>query len=147
MSSPVVLNVHIEAAPGTEDELVQRLLALVAPTRAEPGCISYELFRDPERPAKFMFRQARSGAVGPGDALAEHLLAWDRWIIGGRRAFELENRAHEGDTRTPGYLRAELGDPVTREGRQMSLPNWERVMAVNLIGMFLCARSSVQALI
>ena len=57
MSSPVVLNVHIEAAPGTEDELVQRLLALVAPTRAEPGCVSYELFRDPERPAKFMFQE------------------------------------------------------------------------------------------
>ena len=57
MSSHVVLNVHIEAAPGTEDELAQRLLALVALTRAEPGCVSYEMFRDPEKPAKFMFQE------------------------------------------------------------------------------------------
>jgi quinol monooxygenase YgiN len=57
MNNYVVLNVHIQASPGAEDELAQHLSALVGPTRAEPGCVSYELFRDPEQPAKFMFQE------------------------------------------------------------------------------------------
>lgn len=51
----VILNVHFEAVPGHEEELAGQLLALVAPTRSEPGCLTYELHRDPENPAKFMF--------------------------------------------------------------------------------------------
>jgi quinol monooxygenase YgiN len=51
----VVINVHMQAAPGREEELAGHLLALVAPTRNESGCISYDLHRDPEDPAKFMF--------------------------------------------------------------------------------------------
>ena len=57
MNDTVVLNVHIEAAPGAEEELAQHLKRLVAPTRAEPGCVSYELFRDPEQHARFMFQE------------------------------------------------------------------------------------------
>ena len=57
MSDYVVLNVHIEAAAGCEDDLARHLAALVAPTLQEPGCVSYELFRDPENPAKFMFQE------------------------------------------------------------------------------------------
>jgi quinol monooxygenase YgiN len=51
----VILNVHLEAVPGHEEELAEQLLALVAPTRGEPGNLAYELHRDPENPAKFMF--------------------------------------------------------------------------------------------
>ena len=51
----VVLNVHFEAAPGHEEELAEQLRALVAPTQAEPGSLVYQLHRDPENPAKFMF--------------------------------------------------------------------------------------------
>jgi len=51
----VVLNVHIQAAPGREEEVASQLKALVAPTRDETGCIKYLLHRDPENPAKFMF--------------------------------------------------------------------------------------------
>lgn len=51
----VVLNVHIEAVAGHEDELAGKLLALVGPTRAEAGCLTYELHRDPKSPGKFMF--------------------------------------------------------------------------------------------
>jgi quinol monooxygenase YgiN len=51
----VILNVHMEAVPGHEEELAEQLLALVAPTHAEPGCLIYQLHRDPENPGKFMF--------------------------------------------------------------------------------------------
>jgi quinol monooxygenase YgiN len=65
----VVLNVHIEAAAGQEEKLAEQLRALVAPTRAEAGCLAYELHRDPTNSAKFMFYERfRSQA-----ALDEHL--------------------------------------------------------------------------
>ncbi|HTZ57869.1 MAG TPA: putative quinol monooxygenase [Acidobacteriaceae bacterium] len=51
----IILNVHFQAAPGHEKELGAQLHSLVAPTRAEPGCMVYELHFDPEDPAKFMF--------------------------------------------------------------------------------------------
>jgi quinol monooxygenase YgiN len=50
-----ILNVHLEAVPGHEEELAEHLLGLVGRTRAEPGCLVYNLHRDPENPAKFMF--------------------------------------------------------------------------------------------
>lgn len=54
-SDHVILNVHFQAAPGFEDELAGHLAAMVGPTRSEPGCITYQLHRDPEDPSKFMF--------------------------------------------------------------------------------------------
>src|SRR5437868_14206463 len=53
--SHIVLNVHMEAVPGREDDLARELQALVAPTRHEPGCLAYELHRDPEARGRFMF--------------------------------------------------------------------------------------------
>jgi len=53
--TPIIINVHFQAASGHEKELGSRLHALVAPTREEPGCLVYELHLDPEDPGKFMF--------------------------------------------------------------------------------------------
>ena len=55
MAETLVLNVHIEAKPGREEDLARELTALIAPTREETGCLTYELHRDPEEPARFMF--------------------------------------------------------------------------------------------
>jgi quinol monooxygenase YgiN len=67
--SPIILNVHMEAVAGREKDLENQLRALVAPTRSEPGCLAYELHRDPECPGKFMFfEKFRSQA-----ALDEHV--------------------------------------------------------------------------
>ena len=52
---PVILNVHLESVPGREEELAGELRALLAPTRKEPGCLIYEMHRDPEHRGKFMF--------------------------------------------------------------------------------------------
>jgi quinol monooxygenase YgiN len=69
MSGNIVLNVHLQAAPGQEEVLKQQLIALIAPSRAEPGCVSYELHGDPENPGKFMFQECFRGQA----ALDEHL--------------------------------------------------------------------------
>jgi quinol monooxygenase YgiN len=55
IDNPIILNVHIQAVPGREEELANELRALLIPTRTEPGCLAYELHRDPEDPRKFMF--------------------------------------------------------------------------------------------
>lgn len=43
MSDNIILNVHLQAAAGQEEALERQLVALLEPTRAEPGCVSYEL--------------------------------------------------------------------------------------------------------
>ena len=63
--TPIVLNVHFEAAPGHEKRLGAELHSLVAPTREEPGCLTYELHLDLENPAKFMFYREVCGPSGP----------------------------------------------------------------------------------
>ena len=55
MADSIVLNVHIEAKDGRQEDLARELQALVAPTRQEAGCLAYELHRDPENAKKFMF--------------------------------------------------------------------------------------------
>jgi quinol monooxygenase YgiN len=53
--TPIIINAHIQAAPGHEKELGNELHALVAPSRKETGVLVYELHVDPERSGKFMF--------------------------------------------------------------------------------------------
>lgn len=69
--SNIILNVHMEAVPGREQDLERELRALVAPTRKEPGCLAYELHRDPENPGKFMFYEKFKSQA----ALDEHVNA------------------------------------------------------------------------
>ena len=46
---------NFQAKPGKEAELKKILVGLVAPTRQEAGCISYDLHQSPEDPTKFLF--------------------------------------------------------------------------------------------
>lgn len=52
--SLVVLAI-ITATPGQEDRLRSSLRGLVEPTRAEEGCIQYDLHEDNDTPGIFMF--------------------------------------------------------------------------------------------
>jgi quinol monooxygenase YgiN len=54
-SSPIILNVFLEAAQGREEELAALLKTLVGPTRSEPGCLGYELNTSTEKPGAFLF--------------------------------------------------------------------------------------------
>jgi quinol monooxygenase YgiN len=47
--------VEFRALPGREADLRAALLALVAPTRAEDGCLRYDLHDDPDDPARCAF--------------------------------------------------------------------------------------------
>jgi quinol monooxygenase YgiN len=55
IDTSIILNAHLQAAAGREQELGIQLQALVAPSRSEPGCLAYELHLDPSDPGKFMF--------------------------------------------------------------------------------------------
>ena len=44
-----------QARPGKEAELRAALTGLLAPTRAEAGCINYDLHAAPDDPSKFLF--------------------------------------------------------------------------------------------
>jgi quinol monooxygenase YgiN len=45
----------LTAQPGKEQILRDALLAMIEPTKKEPGCISYMLHEDPKNPAAFYF--------------------------------------------------------------------------------------------
>ena len=58
----------IKGVPGKEGELKQELVALAAPTRAERGCITYDLYQSEANPNEFVrFEVWRNAA-----ALEEH---------------------------------------------------------------------------
>jgi quinol monooxygenase YgiN len=46
---------RVRARPGMEREVRRACLALVEPSRAEQGCISYDLHQSADDPALFMF--------------------------------------------------------------------------------------------
>lgn len=54
--------VEFRARPGRGDDLRAALLALVEPTRAEEGCLRYDLHDDPEDPARFAFYEVWASA-------------------------------------------------------------------------------------
>ncbi len=55
MAQMLTLNATLEAKEGKEELLKTTLLALVAPSRAEAGCIDYDVHEDPEHKGRFMF--------------------------------------------------------------------------------------------
>ena len=59
---------EFEAKPGCQRELGATLLAMVEPTRAEPGCVQYDLHVDKERDGHFLFFERFASA----DAVAFH---------------------------------------------------------------------------
>jgi quinol monooxygenase YgiN len=88
----LVIVAHFRALPGKEDALERLLLGLVEPTRKEEGCVQYDLHRDREDPAQFLFYEIWTDRgswdahlVTPplealkatvGDYLAEPLRVW-----------------------------------------------------------------------
>ena len=55
MSHKLTVVAQVRAKPGKEDETRRVLLALVAPTRAEAGCINYDLHQSHDDAALFLF--------------------------------------------------------------------------------------------
>jgi quinol monooxygenase YgiN len=55
MSEPLTIIARVRAKAGQESRLRQELQRLLAPTRAEAGCISYDLHQSQSDPALFVF--------------------------------------------------------------------------------------------
>ncbi|WP_039049026.1 putative quinol monooxygenase [Comamonas thiooxydans] len=59
MQSQIVFNLAVlEAKAGQQEQLREALLALVAPTRLEAGCLDYTLFELIESPGIFYMRES-----------------------------------------------------------------------------------------
>ncbi len=59
---------RLRAEPGREDRLRTALEAMIEPSLAEPGCLSYQPFVDPNDAATMVVVEEWAGA----DALARH---------------------------------------------------------------------------
>ena len=64
----VSVTARFTAKSGKEDALKAELLALVPQTRAEPGCLNYDLHQDPASPGEFVFYEN----FVDGEALKAH---------------------------------------------------------------------------
>jgi quinol monooxygenase YgiN len=55
MSKQITVIARLKAKPGAEERLEELLKSLIEPTRAEAGCINYDLHRDLEDSSTFYF--------------------------------------------------------------------------------------------
>lgn len=55
MADMLTLVAYLKAKPGLEEEMRQKLLSLVGPSRKEAGCIDYDLHRSNDDPGFFLF--------------------------------------------------------------------------------------------
>jgi len=53
MSPQLTVLARIRAKAGREEEVLREIVSLIAPTRSEAGCITYDLHRAQEDPALF----------------------------------------------------------------------------------------------
>jgi quinol monooxygenase YgiN len=54
---PVTVIVRLRAKPGMEGRVRQELYNLLRPTRAEKGCINYDMHETPNDPSLFLFHE------------------------------------------------------------------------------------------
>ena len=77
----VTLVVFLHAKPGQEGALEQELLAMIAPSRAETGCVDYHLHRDPQEQTFFCFYENwRDQAAVEFHRQTPHYLAFKKAI-------------------------------------------------------------------
>lgn len=57
MSEKLTVVVRLRAKPGEEQRVEGELSALLAPTRAEPGCINFDLHRSEDDPSLFLVHE------------------------------------------------------------------------------------------
>jgi len=75
-ADPLTAVTFIRGVPGREQELERELLALTAPTRAEPGALRYDLYQSLAKPNEFMrFEEWRDSAALEAHKQTPHLRA------------------------------------------------------------------------
>ncbi|MDX7949792.1 putative quinol monooxygenase [Lichenihabitans sp. Uapishka_5] len=74
---PLTVIARLTAKDGSEEKLRGVLQGLVAPTRAEAGCLTYELHRSHDQPNLFMFTESwASRSAWEAHMKAPHLVAF-----------------------------------------------------------------------
>jgi quinol monooxygenase YgiN len=67
----------VRAKPGQEQELGRRMAALLEPTRAEAGCIAYDLFQSTDNPGVWvLIERWRSVADLNAHVVTDHMAAF-----------------------------------------------------------------------
>lgn len=56
-AKPVTVIATLKARSGQEDNVRQELLALIPTTRAEAGCLNYDLHQATDNPSQFLFHE------------------------------------------------------------------------------------------
>jgi len=88
---PLTILARITAAPGKEDLLRAELSKLVAPTRAEAGCIAYDLHQDNDDPRSFVFYETwQSRDLWQAHMSAPHIAAYAQATAGAVSDFALQ---------------------------------------------------------
>ncbi|BDU71595.1 putative quinol monooxygenase [Mesoterricola silvestris] len=73
----IVLAAMFTARPGGGSALLAEAARMVEPTRAEPGCVRYDLFRDPENPDALAFVETWESAPAlEAHRRSPHIQAW-----------------------------------------------------------------------
>jgi quinol monooxygenase YgiN len=74
----VTVIANIKVKPGFEEQARQMLLSAVGPTRAEPGCLTYDLHQSATDPTEFLFHEnwaSEEAFTAHAASTAEHRLA------------------------------------------------------------------------
>ena len=88
---------HITAKPDKIDFLKGHLEGLIETTRAEAGCVQYDLHQDNDNPAHFMFFENwDSRELWQNHMNAPHLLAYKAATEGAVEAFALHEMTMVG---------------------------------------------------
>lgn len=77
VSDEIVLAVRLTAHEGQQDELRATLLRLTPPSRAEAGCIAYQMHADPSEPRAFLvYERWRDQAALDAHRATDHYTRW-----------------------------------------------------------------------
>ena len=75
----ICLTVTYTIRPGHEDEAVEHFRRLIAPSRAEPGCLTYLVHRDVNEPRTFfLYEQYRDAAAFDAHRSSAHFMEHGR---------------------------------------------------------------------
>ena len=76
-AQPLTVVATLKAKPGQEAQLRQELLSLIPTTRAEPGCLNYDLHQATDNPTLFLVHENWTSKQHLDDHLASpHLQAF-----------------------------------------------------------------------
>ena len=94
MDHPVRVVARIHAKPGSVEHVRRTLVAQIGPTRAEAGCIRYDLMQNISDPSDFTFYEEWASAAALDAHAASPHLARSRPLLDGHLASPTDVRRY-----------------------------------------------------